>query len=44
MAAPNTFGDLNLSIVGLAAEYPPHSLPPKALEILAEKFYPDTAA
>jgi type III polyketide synthase len=42
MAAPSTFGELGLSIIGLSAEYPPHSLDYTCLNILGERFYPDT--
>ena len=44
MAAPNTFSELGLSIIGLDAEYPPYALNSKAIDILARKFYPDTPA
>lgn len=36
--------DLNLSILGLGAEYPPFSLGPEALETLANRFYPPSPA
>ncbi|KAL9115042.1 MAG: hypothetical protein Q9187_007368 [Circinaria calcarea] len=36
--------DLDLSIVGLGVEYPPHRVGPEALEILAERHYPDSTA
>jgi type III polyketide synthase len=42
MAAPNTFGELNLSVVGLGVHYPPYSLDAKAVETLAERFYPES--
>lgn len=42
MAAPNSFGDLNLSIVGLGVQYPPNCLKSDALDTLAQRFYPDT--
>lgn len=44
MAAPNSFSDLGLSIIGVDAEYPPYSLDYKAIETLAHKYYPDTPA
>jgi hypothetical protein len=44
MAAPNTFSELGLSIIGLDAEYPPYALNNKALDTLSRKFYPDTPA
>lgn len=42
--ANKTFGDLNLSITGLGATYPPYNLYPKDLDNMCEKFYPDTPA
>ncbi|KAF5004082.1 hypothetical protein FDECE_9397 [Fusarium decemcellulare] len=42
MAAPSTFGELGLSIIGIGTEYPPHSLDHTAVDILSERFYPDT--
>ena len=36
--------DLDLSIVGLGVEYPPYRVGPEALEILAERHYPDSTA
>jgi type III polyketide synthase len=42
MAAPNSFGELDLSIIGLASQYPPYSLEPNAVDTLAERFYPDS--
>jgi fungal type III polyketide synthase len=36
--------DLNLSIWGLGVEYPPFSLGPEALEILANRFYKKSTA
>lgn len=44
MAPPSAFGELNLSIIGLASEYPPHDLPPNALDTIANKFYPPSEA
>jgi type III polyketide synthase len=44
MAAPNTFGELGLSIIGVASHYPPNDLEPKELEALIKKFYPETPA
>ena len=41
----NTFeSDLNLSILGLGAEYPPFRLNSEALETLADRFYPQSPA
>ncbi|KAI3583305.1 thiolase-like protein [Fusarium oxysporum f. sp. albedinis] len=42
MSAPSTFGDLGLSIIGISAEYPPHSLDYTCLNTLSDRFYPDT--
>ena len=36
--------NLNLSILGLGAEYPPFQLGPEALETLANRFYPSSTA
>ncbi|KAI0169267.1 thiolase-like protein [Hypoxylon sp. FL1284] len=44
MASPDTFGELNLSIVGLGAQYPPNSLKPDELHKLATKYHPDSPA
>ncbi|SPN99020.1 related to stilbene synthase 2 [Cephalotrichum gorgonifer] len=44
MAAPNTFEELGLSIVGLGVKYPPHELEASAIDILSEKFYPQSPA
>ncbi|KAH7185862.1 thiolase-like protein [Fusarium flagelliforme] len=42
MAAPSAFGELGLSIIGLSAEYPPHSLDYTCINTLSDRFYPDT--
>ncbi|KAM7223970.1 putative type III polyketide synthase [Rhypophila decipiens] len=44
MAAPTGFGELGLSVIGLAAQYPPYALPTSALDTLAKRFYPDSPA
>lgn len=44
MGAPNSFGELGLSIVGLGVEYPPHDLKADSLDILRKRFYPESAA
>ncbi|AEO64316.1 uncharacterized protein THITE_2110340 [Thermothielavioides terrestris NRRL 8126] len=44
MAAAAEFEDLGLSILGLGAEYPPHALEPKSLDVLSKRFYPDSPA
>lgn len=44
MEAPNSFGDLGLSILGISAQYPPYGLKPQEVQTLAEKFYPQSAA
>ncbi|KAL9614294.1 MAG: hypothetical protein Q9167_001177 [Letrouitia subvulpina] len=36
--------DLNLSLLGLGVEYPPYRVGPEALEVLAKRFYPTSAA
>lgn len=36
--------DLNLSLLGLGVEYPPFLVGPEALETLANRYYPPTAA
>ncbi|KAL5604362.1 hypothetical protein BROUX41_002334 [Berkeleyomyces rouxiae] len=40
----DTFGDMDLSILGIKAAYPPYKLEPKALDIIAKRFYPDSPA
>ncbi|KAI5464792.1 thiolase-like protein [Mariannaea sp. PMI_226] len=42
MAAPSSFGELGLSIIGLGTQYPPYSLNADALNILSKRFYPET--
>lgn len=42
MTAPNSFGELGLSIIGLGTQYPPYSLKPDAVSILGKKFYPES--
>ncbi|KAH7097189.1 polyketide synthase [Auriculariales sp. MPI-PUGE-AT-0066] len=44
MAAPQDSGGLGLAILGLGTQYPPNALPPSALRILCNKFYPDSPA
>ncbi|KAL0934158.1 chalcone and stilbene synthase domain-containing protein [Colletotrichum truncatum] len=44
MAAPNSFGDLGLDIIGVGTEYPPHSLAPSSIDYLSEKYYPESPA
>lgn len=44
MAAPSTFPDMGLSIIGLGTEYPPHTLTAKALNTLGDRFYPESDA
>ncbi|KAJ2906491.1 chalcone and stilbene synthase [Zalerion maritima] len=44
MAVKNTFGELGLSIVGVGSQYPPYSLGTDSINILAKRFYPDSAA
>jgi len=44
MAASTAQGELGLSIIGLGTQYPPYSLPPAALDVLAKKFYPESQA
>lgn len=39
MSSPNSFGQLDLSILGVGTEYPPHSLKPEAVRTLAERFH-----
>lgn len=49
-AAPENIADdrfepnLNLSLLGIGVEYPPYRVGPEALEILAQRFYPASAA
>jgi fungal type III polyketide synthase len=43
-ATSNQFGDLNLSIIGLGTEYPPHQLDPACLNTLCARHYPTTPA
>ena len=43
--ADDNFEDnLELSIVGIGAEYPPYHNGPEALEILAKRHYPESTA
>ncbi|KAK3381618.1 thiolase-like protein [Podospora didyma] len=44
MAVPTVLGELGLSILGLAAEYPPFSLKPDAIDTLAKRYHPDSPA
>lgn len=44
MATPNMFGEIDLSIIGLGAQYPPYSLKPDELEKLGKKYYPESPA
>ncbi|KAF4979550.1 hypothetical protein FZEAL_4254 [Fusarium zealandicum] len=44
MTAPSAFGELGLSIVGISSEYPPHSLDHTSVDILSERFYPESAS
>lgn len=37
-----TFGDLNLSIIGIGAEYPPFQLDAPALNTLVKRHYPES--
>jgi hypothetical protein len=43
-AAEKSFGDLNLSIIGLGTEYPPYPLVPADLDTLCKRFYPESPA
>ena len=43
-ATRNQFGDLNLSVIGLGTEYPPHQLDPACLNTLVSRHYPTTPA
>ena len=42
MTAPSPFGELNLSIIGLGTQYPPHDLRANALSTISNKFYPQS--
>jgi type III polyketide synthase len=42
MVASNSFGGLNLSIVGLGTQYPRYAIKPEALDTLSKRFYPDS--
>ncbi|KAH7319684.1 thiolase-like protein [Stachybotrys elegans] len=44
MAAPNNFRELGLSVIGLGTQYPPYNLTSKALDVLSERFYPESAS
>lgn len=44
MAAPNTFSNLGLSIIGVGRHYPPHTLKADSLETLSKRFYPESPA
>lgn len=43
MSAPDTFGELGLSILGMGTQYPPHKLEASALDILSKRYYPESA-
>jgi fungal type III polyketide synthase len=42
--AIGTFGDLDLSVIGIGVEYPPYKLGPQALDTLCKRHYPETPA
>lgn len=42
MTAPNSFGELGLSIIGLGTQYPPYELRQDAIDILRRRFYPES--
>lgn len=44
MAIRTSMDDLNLSILGLGTQYPPHSLKPDSIEVLSKRFYPESPA
>lgn len=44
MAASAEFEDVELSILGLGTQYPPHALKPNSLDVLSKRFYPDSPA
>ncbi|KAK4145217.1 peroxisomal biogenesis factor 11-domain-containing protein [Dichotomopilus funicola] len=44
MAIRTNMDDLNLSILGLGTQYPPHSLKPDSIEVLSKRFYPESPA
>jgi type III polyketide synthase len=43
-SAFGTFGDLDLSVIGIGVEYPPYKLGPEALDTLCKRHYPETPA
>ncbi|CAM1501875.1 Fc.00g038590.m01.CDS01 [Cosmosporella sp. VM-42] len=42
MAAPCSFGKLGLSIIGIGTQYPPYALDTTSLDILSQRFYPES--
>ncbi|KAL2760081.1 hypothetical protein ACRALDRAFT_1059998 [Sodiomyces alcalophilus JCM 7366] len=42
MSAPDTFGELGLSIIGMGTQYPPYDLDASSLEILSQRYYPES--
>ncbi|KAK6083923.1 chalcone and stilbene synthase domain-containing protein [Seiridium cupressi] len=44
MEATSEFGELGLSIIGVASQYPPYALEPDQVQHLAERFYPESQA
>lgn len=44
MAVQAEFEDLGLFVLGLGTQYPPHHLKPDSLEVLSERFYPESPA
>lgn len=39
MSSPTSFGQLGLSVLGLGTQYPPYTLKPDAVEILAKRYH-----
>lgn len=44
MKGVGAFGELGLSIVGVASQYPPHNLKSDSLDAISKKFYPESPA
>lgn len=42
MAAPNAFGELGLSVIGVGSQYPPYSLKTDSIDYLSNKFYAES--
>ena len=42
MAATSSFGELGLSVIGVGTQYPPYALKANSLDILSQRYYPES--